>query len=141
MEDIGNRLKQLLDEKKLSQSEFAEQVGIQRSSLSHLFSGRNKPSIDLLLKIKKQFPETDLEWLITGGKSPLTESRLKKDSVLSEKSEKKDVTDVNNDSHIIDYESNTNIKKDNSLINEENAEIERIVIFYTGGQYKEYKSK
>ena len=66
MEDIGIRLKQLLDEKNLSATEFSEQVGSQRSALSRLFSGRNKPRVNLLLKVKKQFPDTDLEWLITG---------------------------------------------------------------------------
>ena len=86
MEGIGIRLKQLLEKMELSPLAFSEQVGIQRSSLSHLFSGRNKPSVDLLLKIKNKFPETDLEWLLTGesfNSNPLTQAPIKFDDKKS----------------------------------------------------------
>ena len=49
---IGDRLKDWISSKKLSASDFARQLNIQRSALSHIFSGRNKPSDDVLLKIK-----------------------------------------------------------------------------------------
>ena len=53
----------------LSASEFADRIGVQRSSISHILSGRNKPSIDFLEKIKTAFPEADLNWLVSGKKS------------------------------------------------------------------------
>lgn len=60
------RFKSLLDQLRLTPSEFADRIGVQRSSISHLVSGRNKPSIDFLEKILIAFPDTDIKWLITG---------------------------------------------------------------------------
>ena len=47
-------------------SEFADEIGVQRSNISHVLSGRNKPSLDFLMKIKDRFPEIQWEWLIEG---------------------------------------------------------------------------
>lgn len=60
------RFQILLRELKLSAAEFAGRIGVQRSSMSHVMSGRNKPSIDFLEKIIRAFPEVDPRWLITG---------------------------------------------------------------------------
>jgi transcriptional regulator with XRE-family HTH domain len=70
---MTERFKTLLDQLKLSPSEFAEQIGVQRSSISHILSGRNKPSIDFLEKILNVYPDTDVYWLITGNPSPKKE--------------------------------------------------------------------
>jgi transcriptional regulator with XRE-family HTH domain len=63
---MRDRIKSLLQQLGLSPSEFADRIGVQRSSVSHVISGRNKPSIDFLEKILNVFPETDSIWLITG---------------------------------------------------------------------------
>ncbi|MBP7679260.1 MAG: helix-turn-helix transcriptional regulator [Bacteroidales bacterium] len=64
-----DRFRQLMADQGLSASEFADRIGVQRSSISHILSGRNKPSIDFLEKIKTAFPEADLNWLVSGKKS------------------------------------------------------------------------
>jgi transcriptional regulator with XRE-family HTH domain len=66
---MTERFKILLDQLKLSPSEFAERIGVQRSSISHILSGRNKPSLDFMEKILAVFPDTDVYWLITGKTS------------------------------------------------------------------------
>ena len=63
---MTNRLRSLLEQLHLSPSEFADRIGVQRSSVSHVLSGRNKPSIDFLEKILNVFPEIDATWLISG---------------------------------------------------------------------------
>ena len=45
---------------------FAEEIGVQRSSISHLLSGRNKPSLDFVMKVVQRFPEVNLYWLLFG---------------------------------------------------------------------------
>ena len=65
---IANRLEKFIEIEKLSKSAFAQKIGIQRSTLAHFFSGRNKPSSDFFLKIKESYPELDLNWLISGKK-------------------------------------------------------------------------
>lgn len=140
MEEIGKRLKQILKEKEMNALEFSERVGIQRSSLSHLFSGRNKPSIDLLLKIKKQFPETDLDWLITGEESITPVYFDKNQSIRVENEPKNVVTDVNKEVLKSDYQYiNHEEGKLNKAIREQH-DIERIILFYTDGSFKEYKN-
>ena len=64
--DIAKRLEKFIQIKKLSKSAFAQKIGIQRSTLAHFFSGRNKPSSDFFLKIKETYPDLDLNWLISG---------------------------------------------------------------------------
>jgi transcriptional regulator with XRE-family HTH domain len=60
------RFKQILEELKLSPSEFADRIGVQRSNISHILSGRNKPGLDFLEKMLNVFPDVDVSWLITG---------------------------------------------------------------------------
>ena len=66
MEDISLRLKEILKNQSISASEFAKKINVQRSSISHILNGRNKPSLEIVTKICKKFPEIDVEWLILG---------------------------------------------------------------------------
>jgi transcriptional regulator with XRE-family HTH domain len=63
---MTDRFKLLLEQLHISPSGFADKIGVQRSSVSHIFSGRNKPSIDFLEKILNVYPDIDVNWLITG---------------------------------------------------------------------------
>lgn len=140
MDNIGQRLKEMIEEKDLTLLAFSEKVGIQRSSLSHLFSGRNKPSIDLLLKIKHRFPEIDLEWLITGKALKFNDASSEEGSDKAETAQKVDVTDVNTSDFVTDTQVIKTIE--GGLTNKESCdkEIERIVLFYKDGRFKEYKN-
>ena len=83
---ITNRIQELIEEKNLSKSAFAKEIGIQRSSLAHFFSGRNKPSLEFFLKIKNKYPEIDLNWIISGKRTKHKAGKKQKnkqiDSVL-----------------------------------------------------------
>lgn len=63
---MKERLIQLLDLEQLSPSKFADLIGVQRSSISHVLSGRNKPSFDFLQKTLKAFPGLNASWLLLG---------------------------------------------------------------------------
>lgn len=64
--NINERISKIIEYSKLSASEFADEIDVQRSSISHITSGRNKPSLDFIIKIKDQFPEINWDWLIKG---------------------------------------------------------------------------
>ena len=66
---IVERIGKIIEENNLSASSFAKMIGVQRSSISHILSGRNNPSLDLLLKIHNAFNYISLEWLILGYNS------------------------------------------------------------------------
>ena len=67
-----NRIKRFIEIQNLTSSNFANEIGVQRSSVSHVLSGRNKPSLDFITKIKERFPEINLEWLIIGKGSMIS---------------------------------------------------------------------
>src|SRR5210317_606203 len=64
--DFIIRLEKIIDYYGLSASSFAENIGVQRSSISHILSGRNKPSLEFIMKVLSSFPEVDLYWLLNG---------------------------------------------------------------------------
>jgi transcriptional regulator with XRE-family HTH domain len=116
-EDFTKRLQEIMELHGESASSFAEKIGVQRSSISHILSGRNKPSLDFVLKILSAFPDVELYWLLNGkGPSPilnkLPQSELK----------------------------NSELPKDLKFENNDNEIIERIVIFYTDGTFKNFKN-
>lgn len=63
---IQERLQLVLKMHNLTPSVFADKIGVQRSNVSHVISGRNKPSLDFLEKIVVNFPRVNAHWLITG---------------------------------------------------------------------------
>lgn len=153
IEDFIKRLEIILDYYSLNASSFADKIGVQRSSLSHLLSGRNKPSLDFILKILDVFPDVDLYWILN-GKGTFPKSELKRDSFAS------------TPTPIIDNQlTETKIEKSADLFSEElpskknqgeekmtsdflntqssalqktSSEIDRIVIFYKNGTFQTY---
>lgn len=65
------RLQLLMNENELTASSFADKIGVQRSSISHILSGRNKPSLDFIAKIEANFNEVSFHWLLTGEELPM----------------------------------------------------------------------
>jgi transcriptional regulator with XRE-family HTH domain len=63
---MKERLEQFLRLEQLTPARFADILGIQRSGISHILSGRNKPSFDFIEKIIQKYPLLNIEWLITG---------------------------------------------------------------------------
>ena len=72
--EFSQRLQKVMKYYQLSASGFADTIGVQRSSISHLLSGRNKPSLDFVLKVLDTFKEVELYWLLNGkGAFPVSE--------------------------------------------------------------------
>ena len=134
MEDIKDRLAHILRAKNLTASQFAELMEIQPSNVSHLLNGRNKPSLDFLIKLKEVFPEYSFDWIIN-GKKPITINEP--NPVLSDKQEIKfDDDRVMEFDNIEDsfpkIEPNTEEKVvDNQQINTDKKSVEEIVFVYS----------
>lgn len=67
--EIKDRLRMIMDSHKLNAGSFADRIGVQRSNVSHVLSGRNKPSFDFVEKLLIAFPRVSAEWLFTGRQS------------------------------------------------------------------------
>lgn len=65
-EKFAKRLHKILEYYDLSAASFADKIEVGRSSISHILSGRNKPSLEFVMKIVKTFPEVELYWLLNG---------------------------------------------------------------------------
>ncbi|WP_300491255.1 helix-turn-helix transcriptional regulator [Flavobacterium sp.] len=131
-DDFIKRLEILLEYYGLSASAFADSIGVQRSSLSHLLSGRNKPSLDFILKIIAYYPEVDLYWILNGkGEFPKQES----DNITVP-------TTAPSDLFTKIEESVKTISEPKPYLSlKDTDEIERIVIFFKNGTFKEYIQK
>ena len=116
-ENFSDRLEKVMKFYSLSASGFADKVGVQRSSISHILSGRNKPSLDFIMKVLSSFEEVDLYWLLNGKGQFPTEPEKKTEKEISPK-----------------------LKKTSSKISEENSKIDRIVIFFKDGSFKNYSN-
>lgn len=67
-----DRIEMIMKSYALTPSQFADRAGVQRASISHILNGRNKPSLEVLLKIFEAFPGLDMQWLMTGkGNAPV----------------------------------------------------------------------
>lgn len=125
-EDFSKRLQIVIDYYGETASSFAEKIGVQRSSISHILSGRNKPSLEFVLKILTSFPEVELYWLLNGkGTFPSAEKK----------------TEIPKASLQKEFNFETEVKKivkENHTSNEK--VIERIVIFYSDGTFKNFQN-
>ncbi|QAA83145.1 XRE family transcriptional regulator [Aequorivita sp. H23M31] len=133
--EFTKRLEKILEFYGLTASAFAEEIDFNRSTISHLISGRNKPSLDFVMKILQKFPEVEMDWLVLGkGNFPSDGSLKKGENKPGSKS-------VGNLKQIPDLFSVTqNSEKRDSTTNSNLKNIERIVIFFEDGSFKVYQN-
>ena len=104
---IPDRIRLIMKSQNLSASEFADTIGIKRSNLSHVLSGRNKPSLDFLAKIIEAFPKVNASWLITGEAREGTfdentnSSANNSSTQVEEKSTQKDTVQKSSDRELV----------------------------------------
>lgn len=130
-EEFAKRLQIVMDYYGLTSSALADSIDFNRSSISHLLSGRNKPSLEFVMKILDKFPEVKLYWLLNGkGNFPETESPI----------------ETNSQKYLFDSEPETPVVPknipviENKIIQVADGTIERIVLFFKDGTFKEYKN-
>jgi transcriptional regulator with XRE-family HTH domain len=63
---MKDRILQFLESEKISPAEFADKIGVQRSSMSHILNGRNHPSAAFIQKMLQTYPHLDSRWLMIG---------------------------------------------------------------------------
>lgn len=144
---MKDRIIQFLRENNLTSTKFADEIGVQRSSVSHILSGRNKPSFDFIEKMLIAYPELDAQWLIT-GKGTMNSDQP---SLFNQQN------NIQINDNLTPLDSNINHKQQESVkieqtqaqneifntipINNTKKQIERVMIFYTDGTFKDYKSE
>lgn len=115
------RLAKILEKYGLTAKEFAEKMEVQRSSISHLLNGRNKPSFDFVARLSSVFPELNSEWILHGKEPMVTEDTFVTSNPVPANKQVKDVTN----------EISTPIGHKHS------KRISRIIVFYDDGSFEE----
>ncbi|GAO28783.1 helix-turn-helix domain-containing protein [Geofilum rubicundum] len=144
---MKERLQQLLNKEQLTPVRFAELVGVQRSSVSHILSGRNNPSLDFIQKILLKFPQVSSDWLINGiGDIYRDHSAIRQGKMagLFEPSNEEVLPPIPAIPETDSHETTTDPLKETT--NGQSApevsrpsEVERIVVFYRNRTFQEYK--
>jgi transcriptional regulator with XRE-family HTH domain len=138
------RLETIFEYYGLTASLFADKINVQRSSISHLLSGRNKPSLDFILKVIENFPEVELLWLLNGkGSFPKGEmGSNEKLTVSSEEKTEQEIDLFSQKTTLFETlpEKKSNMPKIETEVKPIHSEskIERIVVFYNDGTFKNY---
>ena len=133
--DFAKRLGEILDFYGISAAAFSEMIAVNRSTISHLLSGRNKPSLEFVLKVLDVFPEVELYWLLNGqGHFPAPPKNQPTITPV--------VNSIANDSESSHTKQQQTQVNQNSSMNQKKGEdfgpIERIVVFYQNGKFKTY---
>ena len=145
-----DRIALILKRKNLTSAKFADEIGVQRSSISHVLSGRNKPSLEFIQKILKTYPEISSEWILFGkgkmmsdqeNEAEVKRSRVENNLFKSKLSEEDEKAEVSGIEKIKNVDSTTSTLLNKQKISSKNAdkkEIEKIIVFYTDDSFKQY---
>ncbi|WP_439558785.1 helix-turn-helix transcriptional regulator [Dyadobacter sp.] len=125
---LSDKIKQILADKALSPSIFADEIGVQRSSMSHILAGRNKPSLEMVQKIVKRYPDLGLDWILDENELPQSKpeqpsSTIKKEAPVAAQPQEKPV------------------EAPKPIAPVPEKRVDRMIIFYTDGTYKEFQEK
>ena len=132
-QDFIARLQRIMNYYDLNASALADSLGVLRSSISHLLSERNKPSLDFVLKIVDKYPEVDLYWLLYGkGTFPKEEKKAAPTPLPTEiPFPKANVLE--------DNEKEKNVAAEIS-VNKQKKQIQKIIFFYEDNSFEIFEN-
>lgn len=134
-EEFTKRLNKIIEFYDLSAASFADKIDVGRSSISHLLSCRNKPSLDFVMKVVAAFPEVELYWLLNGkGTFPKSDTQTPSPTFSKTKNDPRVVTDLFS-------ANNEDISADliNDVTEKKKKQIKKVVIFYNDGTFEAYE--
>lgn len=131
-EKFSERLQTVMEYYDISAAAFADAIEVGRSSISHILSGRNKPSLDFVLKIVQAYPEVELYWLLNGkGTFPNTPVAAKEQPTAKEIPAPASPTPEN---------IAASAAPSNAVVNSGSRKIKKIVIFYSDGSFEAFEN-
>lgn len=135
-EKFASRLNKILDFYDLSAASFADKIEVGRSSISHILSGRNKPSLDFVMKVVKNFPEVELYWLLNGkGKFPSDSESPVETGIIKNENKPAHSTSIQQPVQNISQEQPNSFPT-----GKPGKEIQKIVIFYKDGSFEAFEN-
>lgn len=141
MNDFPERMKYLLDYLGIGPSELADRLGIQRSGISHLLSGRNKPGMDFLEKLALHYPGISLEWFITGkgtvqktsGLLPVQEEQPVHRDLFTTEPENQEKNTGKIQPQVAEVKDETSIPYTAQLQHSSKSRVRKVILLYDNG--------
>ena len=128
--NFSKRLQKILDFYGVTATLFSEKIAFNRSTISHLLSGRNKPSLEFVMKVLQTYPEVDLYWLLYGkGSFPTTVNKVNTQ-----------IKATNKQNTLPGVEAENSVFENMALKNSNTSAIERIILCYKDGTFKQYNN-
>ena len=146
---MQDRLQQFLQLEQLTPARLSDIIGVQRSGLSHILSGRNKPGFDFILRLLIKFPTLSADWLITGkGKmykevkdareeGSFRESKIKNEIFEAPKTDDSLDIEQNDLDFIASQPSENPIKVPISNYVQKNRSLKKVLLVYTDNTFEE----
>ncbi len=128
---MNKRIQQFLEIENLSPSKLADMLGLQRSGISHILAGRNKPSYDFILKFLKTFPNINPDWLLMGKGKIYRNGENDQNNQNEENTPQLSINFEENQEFYEESDETTEIKFIEKKIN-------RITLFYNDGSFQEF---
>ena len=132
-QDFIARLQRIMDYYDLNASALADNLGVLRSSISHILSERNKPSLDFVLKIIDKYPEVDLYWLLYGKGSFPKEEKKPAPTPLPTEIPFPEVNALENSEKEKNVAAEISVKK-------QKKQIQKIIFFYEDNSFEIFEN-
>ena len=141
---MNQRIREFLSAENKSSAQLAEEIGVQPSGISHILSGRNKPSLDFILKMLEKYTFLSTDWLLFGQGTMYKETKGQSlfDEVIGHQEET--VVKVDGNEPLVSDSDKMNTQKSgfsNGLpdsIKSSSPAVEKIVWFYDDNSFEEY---
>lgn len=130
--EMIDRIKTIMKMHNLNAASFADRIGVQRANMSHVLTGRNKPSLDFVERILLNFPKVNAAWLVTGSINKNEEELLVKESIQNN-------TEIKKEEQV-----NQNIQQKSEVLRVDDVskdfkKIVKIITFYDDFTFDEYR--
>lgn len=137
---MKDRIAHIIRAKNLTAAEFAVQLGIQPSNVSHLLAGRNNPSLEFVKKLKETFPEYNLDWIVL-GKGPMTVSEPYVVDTMHTDSSRNEIQDIETQrlglqESLFSIENNPNDEKVDQPSSIQKGDLRRIIMVYEDNTFE-----
>ena len=136
---MKERIMEFIRAENKTSAQFAEEIGVQPSGISHILSGRNNPSLDFILKMLEKYDYLSTEWLLFGKGDMYKDVSMQKLVDESKDNSTNDQMVVNQKVEQSDIEiSKGNVSSYTKKSRSDNREAEKIVWFYNDNSFQEY---
>ena len=133
---MKERIIEFLKAENKTSAQFAEDIGVQPSGISHILSGRNKPSLDFILKMLEKYKFLSTEWLLF-GKGTMYNEQIMPD-LFNQPPEIQIFPDKEQSGKHVDIGSDQNAEKPEIHEIDDQRTVEKIVWFYNNNSFREY---